>query len=108
MTVTNDLLDRLNRIYYGKLSGGLASTELSEELIKVGDLIANCIRNGKISNIETIKEMESHLPNSKFFKFNHEELSKAVKTFIEGNAFALSERESRFTVSAHQKIMHNS
>ena len=44
-TPSNIILDSLNRIHYGKLTGGLSSTELSEEIIRIGDLISNNIRN---------------------------------------------------------------
>ena len=106
MTVTNDLLDRINRLYYGKMSGGISSDELSDILTKIGDLVANLIKNGKITDKETISEIERHLPDSRFFKFNHGNLNAAKKAFYEGDAVALSERESRFTMPAHQKIMH--
>ena len=96
-TPTNDILSRLNRLYEAKLSGGLDKKELAEEIIKVGDLIANSIRIGKISDNNVIEDIESHLPNQKYFRFSHEGINEANNTVKEGIEMSLSERDKRFS-----------
>ena len=103
-TPSNDILNRLNRFHSAKLTGALSNTELSELITRVGDLIANCIRNGKIDNPETIREIKSHLPNPKYFKIHHEKLKESNKAFCEGNEMALSDRENRFSAFSKIKV----
>ena len=93
---SNIILDSLNRIHYGKLTGGLSSNELSEEIIRIGDLISNNIRNGKISNFEILKEIKGHIPNKNYFRFQHKDLEVANKTVSESLEIATSEIEDRF------------
>ena len=93
---SNIILDSLNRIYYGKLTGGLSSKELSSEIIRIGDMVANNIKNGKFSDFEVLKEIKGHVPNNNYFKFQHEDLNIANKTFDESLEMAISEREERF------------
>ena len=96
-TPSNIILDSLNRIHYGKLTGGLSSTELSEEIIRIGDLISNNIRNGKISDYEVLKEtINGHIPNKNYFRFPHKDLEVASKTVSESLEMSISEREERF------------
>ena len=96
-TPTNDILSRLNRLYEAKLSGGLDNKELSEEIIRVGDLLANSIRIGKISDNEVINDAVEHLPNPKYFRFKHEGLHEANSTVKEGIEMALSEYTNRYS-----------
>lgn len=93
---SNVVLDSLNRIHYGKLTGGLSKKEFSDEIIRVGDLIANNIRNGKFTSLELLKEIKGHVPNKNYFKFPHEDLEVANVTFDESIEMAISEREERF------------
>ena len=95
---SNIILDSLNRIHYGKLTGGLSKKELSEEIIRIGDLVANSIRNGKIG-FEVLEEIKGHVPSSiNYFRFPHEGIGVAKKTFVESLGIAESERAIRVKV----------
>ena len=89
---SNIILDSLNRLHFAKLSGGLNSKEFADEIVRVGDLTANCIKNGKITD-EQVEEIESHLPSFSYFKMEHKDLDRANRTFKEGNEVSLSSRE---------------
>ena len=93
---SNVILDSLNRIYHGKQTGGLSDKELSDEIIRIGDLVANSVRNGKLDTIEILNDIKGHVPDKNYFKFQHKDLELASKTFDESIEMAYSEREERF------------
>ena len=100
MSNTDLVFESLNRIHDAKLSGALKETELSNNLILTGDIFANKIKQGKVSDdvIDSYKEYISQFlrPNKdKFFAFPHKDLDVATKTNYESIEFAEEEKEKR-------------
>lgn len=97
---SNVIFTSVNRLYDAKLSGALKSTELSEIIIGLGDLFANKIKQGKVT-LDEIESAESFLTQfatdnkDVYFSYKHEDLSRAAKTFLEGDDFALEKAEER-------------
>ena len=94
---SNEVLELLNRLYQSKLTGGYTNQELSSLIVKIGDLISNNIRNGKISDSEVISEISAHLPNERYFKLRHQGINAANNSFKESLEMAMYEREERFS-----------
>ena len=90
---SNTILSSLNRLHDAKLSGALTRDEFSKILVSVGDLFANKIRQGKVTEDE-IESVEAHLTeftgdnSDKYFSFPHEDLDRASKTVLESIDFA--------------------
>ena len=110
MSIVNDrtsdvILNSLNRLYDAKLSGALNEEELSKLIVLVGDLFANKINQGSVSNDE-IESIESFLSGftkankDNYFNFNHKDLDRASKMFIEGVYVASSELEQKRELSS--------
>ena len=106
--VSDGIFDSFNRFHEAKLSGALSKDEFSKLLISVGDLFANKIKQGKVSEDE-IESLEAHLSGfvgencDKYFAFPHEDLKMAAKSVLEGNDFALQSVEQRY--EAAQPVM---
>jgi len=97
---SNVILDSLNRLHDAKQSGALVRDEFSKILVYVGDLFANKIKQGKVTEDE-IESVEAHLTgftgenSDKYFSFPHEDLDRASKTVLESIDFARQAVEKR-------------
>ena len=97
---SNIILNSLNRLNTVKQNGALTRDEFSKILVSVGDLFANKIRQGKVSE-EEIESLEAHLTgfigenSDKYFSFPHEDLERASKTVLESIDFARQAVEKR-------------
>lgn len=94
------IFSSLNRLHDAKLSGALTSDEFSKILVSVGDLFANKIKQGKVTEDE-IESVEAHLTgfigenSDKYFSFPHTDLKGASKTVLESIDFARQAVEKR-------------
>ena len=83
-----------------KLSGALRADEFSKTIIYISDLFANKIKQGKL-NDEEIESAETYLTGfvgenkDKYFSLQHDDLDRAAKIFLEGNAIALETIQER-------------
>jgi hypothetical protein len=90
----------LNRLHDAKQSGALTRDEFSKLLVSVGDLFANKIKQGKVTEDE-IESVEAHLTgfigenSDKYFSFPHIDLDRASKTVLESIDFARQSLEKR-------------
>lgn len=90
----------LNGLHGRKISGTLGKNEFSDTLITIGDIFANLIKKGKISD-EVIESYESHVTQllgenrDKYFTHQHDGLERAGKANLEGIYFAKEEQEKR-------------
>ena len=90
----------LNGLHGRKISGTIAKNEFANNLINIGDIFANLIKRGKVSE-EVIESYESHITQflgdnrDKYFSYPHEELERAGKANLEGIYFAKEEQEKR-------------
>ena len=90
---SDTIFSSLNRLHDAKLSGALTRDEFSKILVSVGDLFANKIRQGKVTEDE-IESVEAYLTgftgenSDKYFSFPHEDLDRASKTVLESIDFA--------------------
>ena len=97
---SDGILDSFNRFHDAKFSGALRRDELSKLLVSVGDLFANKIKQGKVTE-EEIESLESYLSgftsenSDKYFSYPHEDLKLAAKSVLEGNDFARQSIEQR-------------
>ncbi len=98
--VSDVILESLNRFHEAKNTGALNRNELSELIIKIGDLFANKVKQGKVSS-EDIENVESFLYGfdgknaSNYFSIEHSNLDVAKRTFEEGVDFALQELQDK-------------
>ncbi len=105
---TDVILNSLNRLNIGKQTGALKDTEFAELLVHTGDLVANAIKIGKVSE-EDVDSIESFVTQfngenaNNYFSYNHKALKEAVTTFIEGDTIALQAYEERKEISTHSK-----
>lgn len=94
------ILESINRLYDAKLSGAIREEELSKIIVLEGDLFANKIKQGKVSNNE-IEQTEAFLTGfigenkDKYFSLKHKDLDRASKMFLEGDFFALEDQRKR-------------
>ena len=92
---TSDVIwDSFNRLYEAKLNGVLKSTELASLLEKIGNVFANTIKQGKVSE-EGKEDFEKELISENFFTIKHNNLSNAKIAIQEGNDFAMQEIQER-------------
>ena len=88
---SDDILNRLNRIYDAKLSGALVPEEFPKLIIRIGDLFAN-----QKHTEEEIESFEALIPNENVFLHEHEGLAVANNTVKQNNKIALVVRENKF------------
>ena len=92
-SLTNTILETINRIYDAKKSGALKDDEFAKAIMMESKLFANQVKTGK-KNDEDVDSFESLIPNSsKYFANNHEYLEEACNYAKELNTDALMERE---------------
>ena len=97
---SDDIFNSLNRLNDAKQSGSLQDTELSSLIISVGDVFANKIKQGKVTE-EEIESANLHLSGftgknkDKYFSYPHRDLDRAAKSFIEGAYMAEEELNER-------------
>lgn len=102
------IFESLNGFNSRKNAGVLKENELSNLISQIGDLFANKVKQGKVSD-EVIESFESHLTQftgenkDKFFAFPHEDLERGTKIALESVDFAREEVQKR-NVSA-QPVM---
>ena len=96
--VSDVIFNSINRFYDAKISGALKSDELAKIIILEGQIFANQIRNGKVTE-EQIEDFETQIPNGKYdcFDLKHENLQVAYQDVIQGNTAILYEREQRYS-----------
>ena len=94
--VSNVIFNSINRFYDAKLSGALKSDELAKIITLEGQIFANQIRSGKVTE-EEIEAFETQIPNGKYdcFAIKHDKLNVAYQDVIQGNTAILYEREQR-------------
>ncbi len=109
--VSNVILESLNRMHDAKQNGVLGPDELSKIIVLEGDLFANKIKQGRVT-FDEIESAETFVtgfvgPNKdKYFSYNHADLDKASKAFLEGTFFAREEleRRQRSTIQREEEI----
>lgn len=90
---SDGILKSLNRLLDAKPGGALTRDEFSKILVSVGDLFANKIKQGRVTEDE-IESVEAHLTgfigenSDKYFSFPHQDLDRASKTVLESIDFA--------------------
>ena len=104
-SMTYSLLDYNNYLHETKnnfenLERG--SDTLAKCVVLCGELFANKIKKGKITEVE-IESFESLLPTEEMFAYNHKDLDLAVKMVKEGNSMALNQYESTFGMANKEK-----
>ena len=96
------ILESLNGLNLRKNTGVLEQTELSSMIVYIGDLFANKIKQGKVSE-DVIDSFESHLTQflgenkDKYFTYPHKDLDRGTKSALESIDFAKEELERRST-----------
>lgn len=106
----NVILNSLNRMHDAKISGVMIPDELSKILVLSGNLFANKIVQGKVSQDE-IESEESFVTGflgknkDNYFNNKHVDLDKAARIILEGNFVALEklERKNKFTQSLYEE-----
>ena len=94
------ILDSINGLNSRKNTGALNKNELSNIIIHIGDLFANKIKQGKVSEDE-IEAFESHITQftgenkDKYFSHSHSDLDRGAKSALESIDFAREELEKR-------------
>lgn len=94
---TSDIIfSSLNRFHEAKLNGALEKDELSKIIVLTGNVFANKIKQGKVSD-EEIDQVESFVEglSSHYFNHEHTDLERASKIFLEGNYAALEKSNTR-------------
>ena len=96
--LSDEIFESLNRLYEAKLTGAAKSQEFPDILIRVGDLCANKVKQGKMTSdvtasIQDLMRSFTGENANNYFSDYHEGLSEAANTFIEGINMALLERE---------------
>lgn len=101
-TLTNKIFYLYNHFYDAHLSGALVGEELSEIFINYGDLFANKIKQGKVSD-ETIDDVNMLLSGfigqnkDKYFTFQHKGLDRATNTVFESVNIAKNNANKKFS-----------
>ena len=86
--LSDEILELANRIQAAKLSGALKKDEFSKLIMSFGELFANKIKQGNVSN-EEIESVESYLSvlvgknSDKYFNFPHEDLQKCTEIALQ-------------------------
>lgn len=94
------ILDSINRLHDAKLSGALKEDELSSIIINIGDMFANKIKQGKVSN-DDIESFEVHISGftgenkDNYFAHSHADLDRSTKIVFESIDFAKDELDQR-------------
>lgn len=109
------ILNSLNRMYDAKLSGVMSPDELSKIVVLEGNLFANNISRGKVTQDE-IESTESFITGfleenkDNYFNNKHVDLDKSARMFLEGDFVALEEleRRSKFTQSVFDEESYKS
>jgi len=107
---SDTFLNSLNRMHDAKISGAMSPDELSKILVLGGNLLANKIVQGKISQDE-IESAETIITGflgknrDNYFSNKHVDLDKAARIILEGNFVALEklERKNKFTQSMFEE-----
>lgn len=97
-SMTYSLLDYTNYLHetkdnFDNLKDG--SDTLSKCVVLCGELFANQIKKGKVSQ-DDVESFEALLPSEKMFGYNHKDLDFAVGIVKEGNSMALNEHETKY------------
>ena len=87
------ILDKLERINMGKLTGALLDTELKDELILAADEFRYAKVTGKTN--EDATNFKSYYPKKNIFKFPHKELDVAHSTMEQTLGVAEMELDDR-------------
>lgn len=88
------------RLLEAKRTGAITEDEFADLLVKIGDLHANKIRQGK-AIMDEVEEVEDYIEcligknGNNYFSYNHKGLDVAAKKFLEGDFVALQEVEKR-------------
>lgn len=90
------ILDGLNRIYNAKLNEVLKSDEFAKELVLIGNLYSNQVKNGKTdeNSIESFKAYVEGIDKVPF-KNSHTDLDVAAKMIGEDMDISFVEFDSR-------------
>ena len=107
---SDEIFEILNQMHDAKISGVLVPDQLSKELVLVGNVFANKIVQGKVSQDE-IESAESFVTGflgknkDNYFNNRHVDLDKSARIFLEGNFVALEklERKNKFTQSIFEE-----
>lgn len=93
-SLTDNILDGINRINEAKFSGVLSEDELAKNIMMQSKLFANQVKMRKKSE-EDVTSFEAQLPsNSNCFSFKHKHLEEASSYSKEINTDALLQRET--------------
>lgn len=102
MRPSDEILEALNRLNKAKETGVYGSKELSELLIKLGDMGANAYRLGKI-NSESAQNIMDDIPANDYIG-NNKDMSRAKATVKQAFAMAgLEVDQKNVTVEQKQK-----
>jgi len=88
------------RLLEAKRTGAITNNEFADLIVKIGDLYANKIRQGK-AILEEVEEVEDYIEclisknGNNYFSYAHKGLDVAAKKFLEGDFVALQEIEKR-------------
>ena len=91
---SDEIFEILNQMHDAKISGVLVPDQLSKELVLVGNVFANKIVQGKVSQDE-IESAESFVTGflgknkDNYFNNRHVDLDKSARIFLDGNFVAL-------------------
>ena len=105
VTKTDKILSMVNYINEAKTKGVSLNDSLAITLRHTGELCANKIKQGKMSDdeIETVESFITQFTGenaNKYFNHIHEGLPGAAKDFLVGDDFAKQKREQR-NLEAH-------
>ena len=102
MRPSDEILEELNRLNVAKKTEVYGNTELSELIIKIGDLGANAYKLGKMSE-EDAQNFIEQVPSKDWFNHNYKNLDRASKTILESFSMAGLENDKKnVTVSEKQ------
>lgn len=107
---SDEIFEILNQMHDAKNSGVLSPDQLSKVIVLEGNLFANKIRQGRVSQDE-IESAEAFVTGfigknrNNYFNNKHVDLDKSAKIFLEGNFVALEElsRKNKFTKSVFEE-----
>lgn len=104
-TISETILESLNRIHDAKLSGALREDELSKIITLEGKLFANQVSKG-LRTEEAVEDFEKEIPNGKYnyFAFPHKDLDVAFSTIKQINTAALFDMENLASKSSVKRI----
>ncbi len=100
---SDEFLNSYNRLYQAKLTRVLDSNEFSNLIILCGDLYANKIRQGKVSEEQT-DDFIAQLPSPDYFTYPHSNISRAKNTVVEGVDMALAAVSKRYSIPSQSYI----